>query len=72
MASVTDAEFEKAAEEVRQLPFKPSDATLLRLYALFKQATVGDNGTPKPGFFDLKGHAKWNAWNEIKGKNPIH
>ena len=28
---------------------------------------MGDNGTPKPGFFDLKGHAKWNAWNELKG-----
>lgn len=34
---------------------------------MFKQATVGDNNTAKPGFLDLKGKYKWEAWNELKG-----
>ncbi|KAJ9589837.1 hypothetical protein L9F63_027903, partial [Diploptera punctata] len=36
-------------------------------YALFKQATMGDNETAKPGMLDLKGKAKWEAWNGKKG-----
>ena len=35
---------------------------------LFKQAKVGDCNTSKPGMLDLKGKAKWNAWNDLKGK----
>ncbi len=40
---------------------------MLTTYALFKQATVGDCNTPKPGMFDLKGKAKWTAWDALKG-----
>jgi acyl-CoA-binding protein len=39
----------------------------LALYALYKQATVGDNETAKPGMFDLTGKAKWSAWADKKG-----
>lgn len=46
---------------------RPSDQELLELYALFKQASVGDNTTDKPGMFDLKGKAKWQAWSDKKG-----
>jgi diazepam-binding inhibitor (GABA receptor modulating acyl-CoA-binding protein) len=43
------------------------DNEKLELYALFKQATVGDVNTPRPGLFDLKGKAKWDAWEKKKG-----
>jgi len=66
---MSQAEFDKAAEEVKNLSKKPSDEELLKLYGLFKQATVGDNNTDKPGMFDLKGKYKWEAWNGNKGKD---
>lgn len=47
---------------------RPSDEEFLKLYGLYKQATVGDNNTSKPGMFDLKGKAKWEWWNNQKGK----
>nr|CAD7434535.1 unnamed protein product [Timema monikensis] len=59
--------FNKAAEDVKNLTKRPSDGELLELYSLFKQATVGDNETPKPGLLDLKGKAKWEAWTGKKG-----
>ncbi|KAI7906574.1 acyl-CoA-binding protein [Cokeromyces recurvatus] len=59
--------FNTAAEEVHKLSSTPSQSTLLELYGLFKQVTVGDNETSKPGVFDPKGRAKWEAWNKLKG-----
>ncbi|KAI9319744.1 acyl-CoA-binding protein-like protein [Dichotomocladium elegans] len=61
-------EFEQAAKDVKELSSKPSDNDLLKLYGLFKQATVGDNNTSKPGMFDLKAKYKWQAWEDLKGK----
>ncbi|KAK9472338.1 acyl-CoA-binding protein [Dipodascopsis tothii] len=61
--------FNQAAESVQSLTVKPTDDELLSLYGLFKQATVGDNTTPKPSVFDLKGKYKWNAWDKLKGKS---
>ncbi|KAJ3191526.1 Acyl-CoA-binding domain-containing protein 2 [Irineochytrium annulatum] len=40
---------------------------LLQLYSLFKQSIIGDNETTKPGFLDLQGRAKWDAWTKVKG-----
>ncbi|XP_075158755.1 acyl-CoA binding protein 1 [Haematobia irritans] len=60
-------EFDKAAEDVKNLNSTPSDNDLLELYGLYKQATVGDCNTAKPGFLDFKGKAKWEAWNSRKG-----
>lgn len=40
---------------------------MLQLYALYKQATVGDATGSRPGIFDVKGRAKWDAWAEKKG-----
>jgi len=60
-------EFNKAAEAVKALTTRPSDADLLELYALFKQATTGDCDTERPGMMDFKGKAKWDAWNSKKG-----
>ncbi|XP_076300492.1 acyl-CoA binding protein 1 [Lasioglossum baleicum] len=64
--SLTDR-FNKAAEEVKDLSSQPSDANMLELYSLFKQATVGDCNTTRPGMLDFKGKAKWDAWDQKKG-----
>jgi len=66
---MSDADFQRAAEEVKTLPSKPSENDLLKLYGLFKQATVGDNNVNKPGMLDIKGKHKWDAWNKNKGKS---
>jgi diazepam-binding inhibitor (GABA receptor modulator, acyl-CoA-binding protein) len=61
--------FDKAVADSKKLPEKPDNATLLKLYALYKQATGGDVEGKRPGFTDMVGRAKWDAWNEIKGKS---
>ncbi len=63
----TSPDFESAQARVKALPFTPNPAELLELYALFKQATVGDVSGSKPGVFDLKGRAKFDAWEKKKG-----
>ncbi|XP_063620007.1 acyl-CoA-binding protein homolog [Cydia splendana] len=61
-------QFDKAAGDVKKLKALPSDTDLLELYALFKQATVGDaDPANKPGLLDLKGKAKFEAWTKKKG-----
>jgi acyl-CoA-binding protein len=59
--------FETAAQEVQQLPARPDNATLLKLYALYKQATVGDVTGKRPGLTDFAGRAKYDAWSKEKG-----
>lgn len=49
------------------MPTRPNNDELLKLYGLYKQATVGDNTTDKPGIMDFKGKAKWQAWEDQKG-----
>jgi len=63
--------FKAAVEAVNHLSSKPSDDDLLQLYGLYKQATVGDINTSRPGMMsmDFKGKAKWDAWNKEKGKS---
>ena len=65
--STSNPDFNRAAEEVRQLKTEPSNNDLLTLYSLFKQSTVGDCNTSRPGMLDLKGKAKWDSWSGIKG-----
>jgi diazepam-binding inhibitor (GABA receptor modulator, acyl-CoA-binding protein) len=62
------AQFETAVAESKQLPEKPDNMTLLKIYSLYKQATTGDVEGKRPGFTDMVGRAKWDAWNELKGK----
>jgi acyl-CoA-binding protein len=59
--------FEQAVADSKSLPERPDNQTLLKLYALYKQATAGDAEGKRPGFTDMVGRAKWDAWNEIKG-----
>lgn len=61
------AAFESAVAGSRNLSERPDNATLLKLYGLYKQATAGDNTEKKPGFSDMVGRAKWDAWNGLKG-----
>ena len=62
-------QFENAAEEVMGLPERPDDKTLLRLYGLYKQATEGNIKGKRPGFTDVKGRAKYDAWSRLRGKS---
>uniref|UniRef100_A0AAY5KSG5 Diazepam binding inhibitor (GABA receptor modulator, acyl-CoA binding protein) n=2 Tax=Esox lucius TaxID=8010 RepID=A0AAY5KSG5_ESOLU len=66
---MSETDFDKAAEEVKNLKAKPADAEMLRVYALFKQAKVGDINTARPGMLDFTGKAKWDAWEKEKGKS---
>ena len=68
--SDVDGLFAKALEDVKQLPERPGNLTLLRLYALFKQATDGDVHGDKPGFTDIVGKYKYDAWAALKGTAP--
>ncbi len=59
--------FEAAVANSKTLSERPDNITLLKLYALYKQGSVGDNADKKPGFGDMVGRAKWDAWNALKG-----
>lgn len=63
------AQFEQARADSKNLPEKPDNMTLLQLYALYKQGSVGDVDTKRPGFTDMVERAKWDAWNTVKGKS---
>ncbi|HEX5961248.1 MAG TPA: acyl-CoA-binding protein [Rhodanobacteraceae bacterium] len=67
MATDLEAAFRKAAEDIQRLPARPDNDTLLKLYALYKQATDGDVNGPKPGFFDFVNTAKYEAWSRLRG-----
>ena len=61
--------FEQAVADSKSLPEKPDNQTLLQIYSLYKQATAGDVEGKRPGFTDMVGRAKWDAWNTLKGKS---
>ncbi|XP_062322025.1 acyl-CoA-binding domain-containing protein 7 isoform X2 [Osmerus eperlanus] len=61
------AEFEKLAEQVKKVKTRPTDQELLDMYGLYKQIIVGDINIDKPGMLDMKGKAKWEAWNSRQG-----
>jgi acyl-CoA-binding protein len=61
-------QFDKAVKDSKALPERPDNATLLKIYALYKQATDGDVEGKRPGFTDLVGRAKYDAWAGMKGK----
>ncbi|RLD47596.1 MAG: acyl-CoA-binding protein [Bacteroidetes bacterium] len=63
------SQFEQAVAQSKTLNERPSNAVLLKLYALYKQVTEGDVNGERPGGFDFKGAAKYDAWEEQKGKS---
>lgn len=60
-------EFQAAANRTQQFTKRPSNEELLMLYAFFKQASEGDISGERPGGFDFKAIAKYDAWAEKKG-----
>ena len=62
-----NAQFEAAVANSKKLTEKPDNATLLKIYSLYKQGSIGDNAEKKPGFADMVGRAKWDASAKLKG-----
>ena len=69
MTTDLQARFDQAMADSKSLPEKPDNMTLLKIYALYKQASRGDADGERPGFGDMVGRAKWDAWNGLKGKS---
>jgi len=61
------SQFEAAEANSKLLSEKPDNPTLLKIYGLYKQATLGDNAEKKPSFSDFVARAKWDAWTANKG-----
>ena len=57
--------FHASASFVKTLPTRPNNDELLKLYALYKQATCGNCNTPEPGLFAIQAKSKWRAWNSV-------
>ena len=61
-------DFQAASARSKDFTKRPSNEELLEIYALFKQATEGDVSAERPGGFDFKAIAKFDAWTAKKGK----
>jgi acyl-CoA-binding protein len=61
------AQFDQAVADSKNLPERPDNATLLKIYALYKQASEGDATGERPGMTDMVGRFKWDAWAALKG-----
>jgi diazepam-binding inhibitor (GABA receptor modulating acyl-CoA-binding protein) len=66
MASLKD-KFAAAAKDAVKLPKEPNNDDKLEIYALYKQASAGDVKGNRPGFLDMVGRAKYDAWSKKKG-----
>ncbi|MDB5818081.1 MAG: acyl-CoA-binding protein [Rhizobacter sp.] len=62
-----NARFDTAVAESKQLPEKPDNMTLLKIYGLFKQASSGDAAGERPGMTEFVARAKWDAWKALEG-----
>ena len=63
----TEQDLAAAVQRVNALPKPPSTSDMLELYGLYKQVTTGDVTGSRPGMFDPKARAKWDAWSQQKG-----
>jgi diazepam-binding inhibitor (GABA receptor modulator, acyl-CoA-binding protein) len=61
------AQFDQAMADSKNLPERPDNMTLLKIYALYKQGSTGDVEGSRPGFTDMVGRAKYDAWANLKG-----
>ena len=68
MSADLQSRFQQAAKDSKELPKRPDNNTLLKLYSLYKQATAGDVTGSRPGGFDMEGKMKYDAWARQKGK----
>jgi acyl-CoA-binding protein len=60
-------DFEQAVADSKKLAERPDNMTLLKMYALYKQGSLGDAQGERPGMTDFIARAKWDAWNGLKG-----
>jgi len=60
-------QFQQAQADSKNLPERPDNMTLLKIYALFKQGSAGDVEGSRPGFTDMVGRAKYDAWAALQG-----
>lgn len=60
-------QFDQAQADSKNLSERPDNMTLLKIYALYKQASTGDTDGKRPGFTDMVGRAKFDAWEGLKG-----
>lgn len=60
-------QFHQASSDSKNLPERPDNLTLLKMYALFKQAGSGDVTGEQPAMTDFVARAKWDAWHELQG-----
>lgn len=60
-------QFDQALADSKNLPERPDNMTLLKIYALYKQASAGDVEGKRPGFTDMVARAKFDAWDGLKG-----
>lgn len=60
-------QFNQASSDSKNLPERPDNLTLLKMYALFKQAGSGDVTGEQPAMTDFVARAKWDAWHELQG-----
>ena len=64
-----NAQFAAAVAASKTIPSRPDNDTLLKLYSLYKQGSVGDVQGKRPGMFDPVKRAKYDAWKGLKGTN---
>ena len=67
MSEQIKQKFEAAAMGLQQFKKRPDDEDMLRIYALYKQATEGDVSGERPGAFSVVARAKYDAWAKHKG-----
>ena len=60
-------QFNQALTDSKNLPERPDNMTLLKIYALFKQGSTGDATGDRPGMTDFIARAKFDAWAELSG-----
>ena len=60
-------QFAQAQVDSKNLPERPDNMTMLKIYALFKQASQGNVEGERPGMSDFVARAKFDAWSELKG-----
>ena len=65
------SDFDSAQKRLMTLKESPGNAAKLKLYALFKQSTVGGVNSKRPGMMDFVGRAKWDAWNSLESMTMV-
>jgi len=66
-----DERFQAAVDIVQKLPksgaLTTSNDQKLNFYSLFKQSTIGNVNTERPGLFSPVERKKWDSWKAVDG-----